>query len=91
MKRLFLIIACVILASPFSWATGQEGDVIVLDGEEWALLDAPLERLDSLTYYHLQMSLDGKAVQPGIGEATSHTGLSRTGCCFWRKLSKKTP
>ncbi|MBR4755662.1 MAG: hypothetical protein IK076_01830 [Bacteroidales bacterium] len=30
------------------------GDVIVLDGEEWALLGAPLERLDSLTYHHLR-------------------------------------
>ena len=54
MKRYLLIILCVLLACPFSRGTGQEGDVIVLDGEEWALLGAPLERLDSLTYHHLR-------------------------------------
>ena len=54
MKRYLLIILCVLLACPISWGTGQEGDVIVLDGEEWQLLGAPLERLDSLTYHHLR-------------------------------------
>lgn len=54
MKRFLLIILCVLLACPISWGTGQEGDIIVLDGEEWQLLGAPLERLDSLTYHHLR-------------------------------------
>lgn len=90
MKRFLLIILCVLLACPFSWGTGQEGDVLVLDGEEWALLGAPLERLDSLTYHHLRYILGWKAVRPGIGEATSHTGLFPTGCCVWKRLSGMT-
>lgn len=54
MKRYLLIILCVLLACPISWGTGQQSDIIVLDGEEWQLLEAPLGRLDSLTYHQLQ-------------------------------------
>ena len=65
MKRFLLIILCVLLACPFSWGTGQEGDVLVLDGEEWALLGAPLERLDSLTYHHLRYILGWESRSTG--------------------------
>ncbi|MBR1698898.1 MAG: hypothetical protein IJ714_03830 [Bacteroidales bacterium] len=89
MKRLFLIIACVILASPFSWATGQEGDVIVLDGEEWALLDAPLERLDSLTYYHLQDVLGWESHSTGNWRGYVAYWSVSDGMLFLEKVVKK--
>ena len=65
MKRYLLIILCVLLACPISRGTGQECDIIVLDGEEWALLAAPLERLDSLTYHHLRDILGWKSHSTG--------------------------
>lgn len=54
MKRFLLFFLCALLACPLSWGTGQESDVLISGGEEWALLDLPLERLDSLTYCQLR-------------------------------------
>ena len=57
-KRLFAIFVSLLLFHSLSWGTGQEGDVLILDGEEWEMLCAPLEHLDFLTYESLEKACD---------------------------------
>lgn len=55
MKRVLLFIQYLIFAIAAS-ATGQEGDIIYIDGTRWVLLGRPI-RLDSLLYHDLQAVL----------------------------------
>ena len=55
MKRALLFIQYLIFAIAAS-ATGQEGDIIYIDGTRWVLLGRPI-RIDSLLYHDLQAVL----------------------------------
>lgn len=57
-KRLFTILVSLLLFQYLSWGTAQEGDILILDGEEWELLYTPLEQLDSLAYSSLKKALE---------------------------------
>ena len=46
-KRPVTIIICLLLFHFLAWGTAQEGDILILDGEEWKLLYTPLEELDA--------------------------------------------
>lgn len=52
MKRLILCLYALAIAV-CSWATGQQGDVIFIDGERWNLLGEPIE-VDSALHFKLQ-------------------------------------
>lgn len=64
-KRLFTILVSLLLFQYLSWGTAQEGDILILDGEEWELLYTPLEQLDSLAYSSLQKALEWEGRSTG--------------------------
>lgn len=51
MKRLFICLYALAIAIS-TWATGQQGDVIFIDGEKWNLLGEPIET-DSALHFQL--------------------------------------
>lgn len=51
MKRLFICLYALAIAIS-TWATGQQGDVIFIDGEKWNLLGEPIEA-DSALHFQL--------------------------------------
>ena len=55
MKRVFLCFLCLFLAIA-AHATGQEGDIIYIDGTRWELLGRPV-CADSLLYHDLKAAL----------------------------------
>jgi hypothetical protein len=56
LKQLILAILLHILSIPMLWATGQEGDLIEIDGQEWTLLGKPID-YDSICYHKLRAFL----------------------------------
>lgn len=58
MKRLILCLYALAIAF-CSWATGQQGDVIFIDGERWNLLGEPIEA-DSVLSHQLRDRLPQK-------------------------------
>ena len=55
MKKLFAVIYALTVAVGV-FATGQDGDVIYIDGERWSLLIKPVE-YDSILYFSLKAAL----------------------------------
>lgn len=55
MKKLFAVIYALTVAVGV-FATGQDGDVIYIDGERWSLLIKPVE-YDSILYFSLRAAL----------------------------------
>ncbi|MBO7140795.1 MAG: hypothetical protein J6W19_09530 [Prevotella sp.] len=55
MKKLFAVIYALTVAVG-AFATGQDGDVIYIDGERWSLLIKPVE-YDSILYFSLKAAL----------------------------------
>ena len=55
MKKVVLI-QVLLCCSLYAMATGQSGDVITIDGEQWNLLGKPIDR-DSALYHHLKAVL----------------------------------
>lgn len=55
MKKLFAVIYALTVAVG-AFATGQDGDVIYIDGERWSLLIKPVE-YDSILYFSLKATL----------------------------------
>ena len=49
----FVVTICVFVLAMNALATGQSGDVITIDGEQWGLLGKPIDR-DSVLYHHLK-------------------------------------
>ena len=54
-KMKLRLIACIgaFVIAMSAMATGQSGDVITIDGEQWGLLGKPIDR-DSVLYHHLK-------------------------------------
>ena len=63
MKKILICIQFLLLTT-VAYATGQDSDVIYINGTRWALLDRPVCR-DSLLYHHL------KAVLPAESHITT--------------------
>lgn len=55
MKKILICIQFLLLTT-VAYATGQDSDVIYINGTRWALLDRPVCR-DSLLYHHLKAVL----------------------------------
>jgi hypothetical protein len=49
----FVVTICMFVLAMNALATGQSGDVITIDGEQWSLLGKPIDR-DSVLYHHLK-------------------------------------
>ncbi len=64
-KRLVTIINCLLLFHFLAWGTAQEGDILILDGEEWELLYTPLQKIDSLSYVSLQKAFEWEGRSTG--------------------------
>ena len=64
-KRLITLLFCLFLFHFLAWGTAQEGDILILDGEEWELLYTPLEKLDSLSYVSLQKAFEWEGRSTG--------------------------
>lgn len=76
MKKILICIQFLLLTT-VAYATGQDSDVIYINGTRWALLDRPVCR-DSLLYHHLKAVLLQNTIllQP-TGMASPHIGALR--------------
>lgn len=56
--RLFIISLLVLINLPQLFATNQQGDILIVDGQKWYLCEYPLEFLDSNVKEDLHAAID---------------------------------